>query len=51
MLAEFQKAMHYTYFGLKNFSLFLDDILIVSKGSEDDHFKLVTECLEKTRFR
>ena len=31
--AEFQKAMDYTLIGLKNIYCFLDDILIVSKGS------------------
>ena len=47
MPAEFQKAMDYTLIGLKNTFCFLDDILIVSKGSEDDHFQLVLDCLEK----
>ena len=45
--AEFQKAMDYTLIGLKNTICFLDDILIVSKGSEENHFKLVTDCLQK----
>ena len=44
---EFQKAMDYTLIGLKNTFCFLDDILIVSKGSEEDHFKLVLDCLQK----
>ena len=43
MLAEFQKVMDYTLIGLKN--TFFDDILIVIKGSEEDQFKLVTNCL------
>ena len=47
MPAEFQKAMNYTLIGLKNTFCFLDDILIVSKGSEDDHFQLVLDCLKK----
>ena len=47
MPAEFQKAMYYTLIGLKNTFCFLDDILIVSKGSEDDHFQLVLDCLKK----
>ena len=47
MPAEFQKAMDYTLIGLKNTFCFLDDILIVSKGSEDDHFQLVLDCLKK----
>ena len=34
MPAEFQKAMDYTLFGLKNTHCFFDDFLIVSIGSE-----------------
>ena len=37
MLAKFQKAMDYTVIELKNTYCFLDDILFVSKGSEEDH--------------
>ena len=44
---ELQKAMDYTLIGLKNTFCFLDDILIVSKGSEEDHFKLVLDCFQK----
>ena len=47
MPAEFQKAVDYTLIGLKNTFYFLDDILIVSKGSEEYHFKLVIDCLQK----
>ena len=47
MPAEFQKAMDYTLIGLKNTFCFLDDILIASKGSEEDHFKLVLDSLKK----
>ena len=47
MPAEFQKAMDYTLIGLKNTFCFLDDILKVSEGSEEDHFKLVLDCLMK----
>ena len=47
MPTEFQKAMDYTLIGLKNTFCFLDDILIVSKGSEVDHFNLVVNCLKK----
>ena len=47
MPAEFQKAMDYTLIGLKNTLFFLEDILIVNKGSEDDHFQLVLDCLKK----
>ena len=37
MPAEFQKAMDYILVGLKITYRFLDYILIVSKGSEEDH--------------
>ena len=48
MPAEFQKAVDYTLIGLKNkFCFFLDDILIVGKGSEEDHLKLELDCLNK----
>ena len=47
MPAEFQKAMDYTLIGLKNTFCFLDDILIVSKGSEEDLFQLALDCLKK----
>ena len=46
MPTEFQKAMDYTFIRLKNTFCFLEDILIVSKESED-HFKLVTNCVKK----
>ena len=45
--AEFQKAMYYTLIGIKNTFCFLDDLLIVSKGSEDDHLQLVLDGLKK----
>ena len=44
---EFQLAMDYTLIGLKNTFCFLDDILILSKGSEEDHFQIVLDCLKK----
>ena len=47
MPAEFQKTMDYTFIRLQTTFCFLDDILIVSKESEEDHFKLVTKCLKK----
>ena len=47
MPAEFQKAMGCTLIGLKNTFCFLDDILFMSKGSEEDHFQLVLDCLKK----
>ena len=45
--AEFQKAMDHTLNHSKTTFCFLDDILIVSKGSETDHEKLITDVLVK----
>ena len=47
MPAEFQKAMDKTLNHAKNTFCFLDDILIVSKGSEKEHEKLIMNVLEK----
>ena len=47
MPAEFQKAMDCTLNHSKNTFYCLDDILIVSKGSETDHQKLITDVLVK----
>ena len=47
MPAEFQKAMDYTVVGLQNTYCFLDDIIIVSTGTETDHLAYVTNCLKK----
>ena len=41
MPAEFQKKER------KKYVCFLDDILIVSKGTDSEHKKLVTDVLEK----
>ena len=41
MPAMFQKALDYTLIGLENTLCFLDDVLIVSKGSYEEHMKLV----------
>ena len=38
--------MSYTLIILKDTFCCLDDILIVRKGSEEDHFEMVTVCLE-----
>ena len=47
MAAEIQKAMDNTFFGLRNPFCFLDDILIVSKRSEEDHKQYVSlNCLK-----
>ena len=47
MPAEFEKAMERTLNRAKNTFCFLDDILIVSKGSEQEHEKLIMNVLEK----
>ena len=47
MPAEFQKAMDYTLIGLKNTYCFLDDILIVSEGSLEEHKTYVVNCLKR----
>ena len=47
MPAEFQKAMDYTVVGLSNTYCFLDDIIVVSKGSKESHLKYVYDCLRK----
>ena len=47
MPTEFQKTIDYTLRRLKNTFCFLDNILIVIKGSEEDHFNLVTIRLKK----
>ena len=45
--AEFQKAMDYTLSGLENTYWFLDDILIVSNGSSNEHKNYVMKCLQR----
>ena len=47
MPAEFQKAMDYTLIGLENTYCFLNDILIVSKGSLNDNKNYVMKCLQR----
>ena len=47
MPAEFQKAMDRTLNHAENTFCFLDDILILSKGSEEEHEKLTMNVLEK----
>ena len=47
MPAAFQKVMNYTLVGLQNTYCFLDDIIIVSRGSKEDHLKLLYKCLKK----
>ena len=47
MPAEFQKAMDYTLIGLMYTYCSLDDILIVSKGSLEEHKSYVMNFLER----
>ena len=47
MPAEFQKVMDYTLIGLKNTYCFLDNILIASKGSLEEHKNYVMKCLQR----
>ena len=50
MPAEFEKAMDYTLIGLigsQKTYRFLDDILIVSKGSLTEHKSYVKKCLQR----
>ena len=46
MPTAFQKVMDYTLIGLKNTHCFLDDIIIVIRGSKEDHLKLVHKFLK-----
>ena len=46
MPAEFQKAMDYTLVCLTNTYRFLDDIIVVSKGSKESHLKYLYKCLQ-----
>ena len=47
MPAQFQKAMDYTLIGLQKTYCVLDDIIIVSTGTEADHLAYVFLCLKK----
>ena len=47
MATEFQKSIDYTLIGLKNTYCFLDNILIVSKGSLEEHKSYVMNCLKR----
>ena len=47
MPADFQKAIDYSLIGLQNTYCFLDDIIIVSTGTEADHLAYVFKCLKK----
>ena len=41
MPSAFQKVMDYPLFGLLNTHCFFDDIIVVSRGSREDHLQLV----------
>ena len=47
MPAAFQKAMDFTLVGLQNTYCFLDDIIVVSRGSKEEHLKLAYTFLKK----
>ena len=47
MPAAFHKVMDCTLVGLQNTHCFLDDIIIVSRCSKEEHLKLVYKCLKK----
>ena len=47
MAAAFQKVMGYKLVGLQNTYCFLDDIIVVSRGSKGEHLKLVYKYLKK----
>ena len=47
MPAEFQKAMDYTLIGLRYTYCFLDDILVLSKGSLEEDKSYVLNCLQR----
>ena len=47
MSAMFQKSLDYTLIGLENTFCFLDDILIASKVSYEEHIQIVKKCFKK----
>ena len=47
MPAAFQKVKDYTLVGLQNTYCFLDDIIVFTRGSKEDHLNLVYKCLKK----
>ena len=46
MPTEFQKVMDSILAGTKNAFIFIDDILIVTKGTKDEHLQQVREILK-----
>ena len=47
MSAALQKVLDYTLDGLQNSHCFLDNIIVVSRGSREEQLKLVYKCLKK----
>ena len=47
MPAEFQKAMDYTLIGFQNTYSFLDDFLIVNKGTLKENKSYVLKCIQR----
>ena len=47
MPTEFQKAMDKELANLQNTYVFLDDILIVTKGTKEKHFEAVKQVLKR----
>ena len=47
MPAEFQKAINFTLNNEKDTFAFLDDILIISHGTKEDHMKKLKKILDK----
>ena len=46
MPAAFQKLMDHTLVGLNNTDCLLDDIIVVSRASKEEHLELVYQCLK-----
>ena len=49
MPATFQKVKDYTLVGLQNTYCFLDGIIVVSRGSKEDHLNLVYKMFKEIR--
>ena len=47
MPTEFQKAMDAKLANIPNTYVFLDDFLVVTKGSKEDHYEVVKTVLTK----
>ena len=49
MTTQFQKAMNANLGNIPNTYVFLDDILVVTKGSKENHYKVVKTVLTKLK--